>query len=134
MRILEVSPNVKPVSEVKLGDELELRIDVNRPYSEHTFANRHRRRRRCAIGLIASFLFRRRRDAVAGGPLGRQFRRRSRLVAAVGLERMSAGTVDVPRVDVHAAQLDGRPVQSVPVPVFARAPVQPYDDVLRSDV
>lgn len=44
MRILEVGPNVKQVSEVKLGDELELRIDVNRPYSKHTFANRHRRR------------------------------------------------------------------------------------------
>lgn len=47
---------------------------------------------------------------------------------------MSAGTIDVPRVDVHAAQLDGRPIQSVPVPFFARAPVQPDDDVLRSDV
>lgn len=123
--------NVKPVSEVKLGDELELRIDVNHPYSEHTFASRHQR---CAIWLIASFLFRHRRNAIAGRSLGRQFRRRSRLVAAVGLERMSAGTVDVSRVDVHAAQLDGRPVQSVPVPVFARAPVQPDDDVLRSNV
>lgn len=34
MRILEVGRNVKQVSEVKLGDELELRIDVNHPYSE----------------------------------------------------------------------------------------------------
>lgn len=34
MRILEVGRNVKQVSEVKLGDELELRIDVNYPYSE----------------------------------------------------------------------------------------------------
>lgn len=33
MRILEVGRNVKQVSEVKLGDELELRIDVNQPYS-----------------------------------------------------------------------------------------------------
>lgn len=33
MRILEVGRNVKQVSEVKLGDELELRIDVNHPYS-----------------------------------------------------------------------------------------------------
>jgi len=34
MRILEVGRNVKQVSEVKLGDELELRIDVNQPYSK----------------------------------------------------------------------------------------------------
>lgn len=34
MRILEVGRNVKQVSEVKLGDELELRIDVNHPYSK----------------------------------------------------------------------------------------------------
>jgi hypothetical protein len=34
MRILEVGRNIKQVSEVKLGDELELRIDVNQPYSE----------------------------------------------------------------------------------------------------
>jgi len=34
MRILEVGRNVKQVSEVKLGDELELRIDVNPPYSK----------------------------------------------------------------------------------------------------
>ncbi|VVC31381.1 Hypothetical protein CINCED_3A009457 [Cinara cedri] len=33
MRILEVGRNVKQVSEVKLGDELELRIDVNHPYN-----------------------------------------------------------------------------------------------------
>ncbi|XP_003245794.1 uncharacterized protein LOC100573637 [Acyrthosiphon pisum] len=33
MRILEVGRNVKQVSEVKLGDELELRIDVNQPYN-----------------------------------------------------------------------------------------------------
>lgn len=35
MRILEVGRNVKQVSEVKLGDELELRIDVNHPYSKY---------------------------------------------------------------------------------------------------
>jgi len=34
MRILEVGRNTKQVSEVKLGDELELRIDVNHPYSK----------------------------------------------------------------------------------------------------
>lgn len=37
MRILEVGRNVKQVSEVKLGDELELRIDVNHPYSGEIF-------------------------------------------------------------------------------------------------
>lgn len=35
MRILEVGRNIKQVSEVKLGDELELRIDVNQPYSKN---------------------------------------------------------------------------------------------------
>lgn len=34
MRILGVGRNIKQVSEVKLGDELELRIDVNHPYSK----------------------------------------------------------------------------------------------------
>lgn len=56
MRILEVGPNVKQVSEVKLGDELELRIDVNRPYSEHTFASRHRHRRRCGLANRVVFV------------------------------------------------------------------------------
>lgn len=39
MRILGVGRNIKQVSEVKLGDELELRIDVNHPYSKKNVDN-----------------------------------------------------------------------------------------------
>lgn len=42
MRILEAGRNVKQVSEVKLGDELELRIDVNEPYSKGLDTNTSR--------------------------------------------------------------------------------------------
>lgn len=63
MRILEVGRNVKQVSEVKLGDELELRIDVNHPYSKDRASTIFIRK------YSISIVFR--RNAIESRPFGR---------------------------------------------------------------